>query len=87
MAKKHIEESISKLIFIFKEESLDEFGRWLGKDVSAITNAARDSKMGIRDLLLLELDLMKPTEAQYRQFLTEFKPTVTDGVSVCFFES
>uniref|UniRef100_A0A183C5F4 glucuronosyltransferase n=1 Tax=Globodera pallida TaxID=36090 RepID=A0A183C5F4_GLOPA len=67
---------------LIQEETLDEYTRFFGLDLSgsAITRQAMNGQMSFRQALLHRLELLRPTKAQFEQFVSEFSPKLTEGI-------
>uniref|UniRef100_A0A914H386 Phosphoserine phosphatase n=1 Tax=Globodera rostochiensis TaxID=31243 RepID=A0A914H386_GLORO len=67
---------------LIQEETLDEYTRFFGLDLSgsAITRQAMNGQLSFRQALLHRLELLRPTKAQFEQFVSEFSPKLTEGV-------
>jgi phosphoserine phosphatase len=67
---------------IFKDETIDEFARFLGKDIQQITKKTMDGYLSFRDSFKNRLAAINPTKVEYEQFVESFDPKFTPKVGL-----
>lgn len=67
---------------VIQEEGIDELAEFCGKglEVSNLTKEAMGGSMTFQEALRRRLDIIKPTQAQIKEFLAKKPSTMSSGV-------